>query len=141
MASNVLDMFTRTADERNSYFNQNVVYTAGAALTIGQAVYLKQSDQKVYPAKANSFLTMPCIGFCMVTAASGDNVYIQRSGRFSGIIGTITAGQPVFVSDATAGNVTTTQLAASGDVEQCVGRAISTTDIEIQIQSTNIVNS
>lgn len=81
--------------------------TSGEAITIGQSVYKKASDGKIYKADANaSSATATAIGIAISTAsAANQGMSWQKSGTITiGAAASITAGATYYVS-ATAGGI------------------------------------
>lgn len=98
--------------------------TAGENLTQFQTVYRK-NDSKYWLAKADSADTMPVVAMAVeaITADAVGKFILMgwiRNDAFS-----LTAGSPAYQSVATAGAVTTTQPAASGNQVQKVGIALT----------------
>ncbi len=103
-------------------------FIATEAIAIGQAVYLDDDGDtyaEVGLARAHSYATMPCIGIATSTAAAdGDTLTVllfgvmEDTSRWSGFAN---PGDGVYVSESTAGDLTTTQPSGSGELVQRVG--------------------
>jgi len=104
-----------------------------SSITIGQAVYLK-SNGAVDLAKANAAGTSRAIGIVfdasISAAASGS---IATDGVVVGLSG-LTAGSVYYLSEATAGLLTTTAPSTAGQFVQKIGTALSTTSILVDIE-------
>lgn len=124
--------------------SSNQVFTAanntGAALTIGQAVYVSAANT-VEAALADNVTTSGVVGLVAdASIADGANGYILTDGilvstDWTAVVGatTLTAGSVYFLSDTTAGELTTTVPTAPGSFVTRVGTAINTTTLEVTI--------
>lgn len=101
---------------------------AGEAISAGEAVMVKD-DGKVYLADADDADLRPAVGIAEADAASGAAVEIKMRGRVTNESG-LTEGKPVYLSAATAGDLTQ----APPGYAQVVGIAISATDYVLCIQ-------
>jgi len=112
--------------------------TAGEALTAGDYVYIDETDSgKVKKADANS-PDKKADGYVLNTVSNGASVTVYFDGINTARSG-LTIGVDYFLS-ATPGGVVTVATAvagSAGDIVQCVGTAISTT--EIQFKSGTII--
>jgi hypothetical protein len=104
-----------------------VAMTYGEALTVGQLVYYK-SDSKVYKSDATSLATnkIPAIGLALESEASGAHDVLlvgtyRDATKWTGATA-LTIGGVCYLS-ATAGGITQTQPASSGNVIQTIGIA------------------
>jgi hypothetical protein len=104
---------------------------AGEDLPARTAVYLEASNV-VKKAKADSELTMPCIGFVVTGVISGASVNIVQAGGMSGFTGLV-AQSPYFISDATAGEITDIPITTSDHYLQNVGVGKTATDLAINL--------
>lgn len=98
--------------------------TAGEALALGDAVYMK-SDGEIYKAKGDASTTIPAIGIAYAAADAHATVTVLLHGLFRDDSYAFTAGQLLYVSAGTAGLVTSTAPAASGNQVQIVGVALT----------------
>lgn len=114
-----------------------VVTMTSAGVTAGDAVYINGSGQAA-SAQADNINTSKVIGFAKTTVGSGSNVDIIVVGTVSGVLSGATAGNTYFLSDATAGDVSTTVPSDNGDVVMRVGYAISATDLFIDLGTPRI---
>lgn len=114
------------------------------AIILGQAVYSTGSGN-VDLAQANAQGTIRVAGLVadlsIAAAASGsilvDGVLTATTGEWdavTGQVGGLTDGADYFLSAATAGGLTTTAPTATGEFVVRVGHALSTTEMEIEIQ-------
>jgi hypothetical protein len=111
------------------------VYTCGVSVQIGEIVYINASGV-LMRAKADSKTTMPGIGIVTEKPAS-TTCKIALFKRVSTVGGT--NREKLFVSADNAGQITNTPPSAVGQVWQCVGFGLGTTERLIQIDSTNYV--
>ena len=112
----------------------------GAALTIGQAVYISAANT-VEAALADNVTTSGVVGLVAdASIADGANGYMLTDGTlastdWTAVVGatTLTAGSVYFLSDTAAGELTTTVPTAPGSFVTRVGTAINTTTLEVTI--------
>ena len=113
------------------------------AIVIGMPVFSDDADD-VDKAQADAVATVEVIGLVQDTsiaaAASGfiqtDGVLTATTGEWDAVAGTtggLTAGAIYFLSAATAGNLTETAPTTAGQFVLRVGKALSTTEMEISI--------
>ncbi len=112
-------------------------------ITICQAVYVDGVDS-VDEAKADAAATMDVVGLVKdVTIAAAANGMIQTDGilvattgqwdAVTGDTGGLTAGTVYYLDASTAGSITSTAPTTVSQYVVQLGRAISTTDMEISI--------
>lgn len=133
-AGDTLDI-TGSSNQQFSATNSNI-----AAITIGQPVYIQGADT-VDLALADAKATSGVIG--LVSDASIDSSVvgtiltdgILTSTDWTAVVGeaTLTVGSVYFLSDVTAGTLTTTAPTTTGSFVTRVGTAISTTTLEVTI--------
>ena len=105
---------------------------AGEDLTAGDLVYLYDEGGTVKCKKALADdVTKSAVGFVKTSAASGANVNVYFEGTITGLSG-LTVGQCYFLSDTTAGAITTTPTAVSNHFVQRVGSAISDSELQFE---------
>jgi len=115
--------------------NDDLSALAGENLTAGNVVFIHTDGTAKKALSTVSTMTSPAVGFAKNTAAAGAAVQIQRSGVIGGFSG-LTVGSQVFVDEGTSyGGITQTAPSTSGDRVQCVGTAISATEIAVQIDA------
>ena len=103
------------------------------AVTQGDALYLRSSDGKVGKAIGNdTFDKANVLGYARTTKASGQIVDIATNGVLA--ISGLDAGDIFFLSDASAGSITTTAPSAAGRFLTRVGEASSSAELCIQIE-------
>lgn len=115
--------------------NQNA-----SPITMGQPVYKKSTTNQVDLASATDD-TKNCIGFVGETSiANAANGYIQTSesitlADWTSIAGSasLTPGALYFL-DTTAGKITSTAPATSGNITQIIGKAVSATELLLTIR-------
>lgn len=122
---------------------------AGTAAPFGTPVYISAANT-FQPARANAAATHGPIGLVrdasIAAAASGsiqtDGVATGTTAQWDAVTGQtggLTSGSVYFLSSATAGRLTTTAPTATGEYVQRVGRAISSTSLEISIAPHSIL--
>jgi len=112
-----------TAD--HTWSGITAVLTAGTALTIGQAVYVGSADSKMELAKADATATMPCIAIATGSIADNAAGEFLLHGFFRDDDWNWTIGGLIYISEATAGLLTQTRPATTGNQVQIVGIAIT----------------
>lgn len=117
--------------------------TAAAALIAGQAVYTSGNDA-VNKAKADASGTKDVLGLATAAISSSASGQIQCNGILAlttgqwdalcGTTGGLTANAVYFLSPTTAGLLTSTVPTTAGQYVCEVGRALSTTELLIDIR-------
>lgn len=113
------------------------------ALVIGQAVYIELADT-VERAQGDDSTTMEVLGLVKdTTVATGDPTMVQTDGiltattgqwdAVTGDTGGLTAGAVYYLSADTPALITSTAPTTVGQFVVQIGRAISTTEMEISI--------
>ena len=111
---------------------------------IGTPVYISAADS-CQPARANASGTCDVTGFVrdtlIATSTSGsiqtDGILTATTAQWDAVTGGtggLTAGATYFLSASAAGQITATAPTASGQYVTRLGKAISTTSLEISIQ-------
>ena len=119
------------------------------SIVIGTPVYSSGNDT-VKKAKADASGTISLVGLVydtsVATSAAGnvitDGVLSATTAQWDAVAGTtggLTAGTDYFLSAATAGLMTATAPSTAGQYVQKVGRAISTTEMRLLIESANVL--
>jgi len=113
-------------------------YTAGEDLAAKSAVCVGESDGKLYLAKADSWTTMPAIGITNVAVEADETVSVYQVGKVANVRreADFSWDDKIFVSPDTAGKVTKTPPEGIGKLVQSLGRAISLSDIALEIDHT-----
>ena len=130
-----------TSPEIRSFTNNNA-----GSIVIGQPVYMAAADH-VDLAKANATGTTDVIGLVydttIVTTASGavqvDGVFVATTAQWDAVAGTtggLTFNTVYYLDPATAGKLTATPPSAAGQFSVMVGRALSTTELELTLPGT-----
>lgn len=103
-----------------------------ASTAIGEAMYIFGADA-VKKAKADAAGTaqVACFATAVITSTGTGN--FQFDGVLAGLTG-LTAGSVYYLSAATAGAITTTAPSTTGQYVTRVGTALSTTELDINIQ-------
>lgn len=104
------------------------------AITQGQVVYYNGTADKVDLAKADSITTARAIGVVYdASIASGASGNILVGGLCPGALSAATAGTVYYLSDATAGLLTTTAPTTGGHAVEKMGIAQDATKLLLQI--------
>lgn len=113
-------------------------YICGEDIPTNAPIARSEVAGRVLLAKADSWTTMPCIGFSVQTKSQGESVQVVSIGKLTNVRKTESLGYdaPVYVSPNEAGKVTATPPEGTGKLVQQVGRGINTTDITIAIDET-----
>ena len=112
-------------------------------INIGQAVYVSGAGQ-VDLAQANAAGTSDVLGLVAdVTIATTANGGIQTTGKLvattgqwdavTGQVGGLTSGVKYYLDETTPGALTTTPPSGTGEFVAPVGKALSTTEMEVAI--------
>jgi hypothetical protein len=105
-----------------------VTITASEALSAGDVINVHDSTgPKVRKADATS-VGKEAHGFVLAAVANAASATVYLSGTLSGLTG-LTVGANYFLA-TTAGGVTATPPSAAGNVNQYIGRAVSTSAID-----------
>ena len=96
-----------------------------STLSKGKAVYItgfqNANVAKVELAKADSSATMPAVGVIWEDVSAGAEGYIVALGKANGIAANFTAGDTLYVSPTTAGELTNTRPTSASHLVQNVG--------------------
>lgn len=103
-------------------------YTAGETMSAPLAVYVKNSDGKVYKGDNNNFDTAKIAGFIIENATQDNEVSVQASGILDGFTG-LTVNEIYYLGEN--GNITTIGNIGINEVRIMVGIAISATKLLI----------
>jgi hypothetical protein len=113
---------------------------ADSNVAISQPLYLKNNGH-VGLAKANSATTFRVSGLAFSAVLSGHVVKYNTNGRltipdWTAIAGTasLTPGAYYYLSDSTAGMITSIAPTSAGSYVACIGRAASTVILDIEIE-------
>lgn len=106
-------------------FSMNPTYTYGETLAVGDAVYLKASDSKIYKADADVQTQIDAyVGIVAVAGVLNDTNRIFAPGKIATGLSGLTAGTVYYLSN-TAGGLSAT----TGTIALIVGVALSTTTL------------
>lgn len=107
--------------------------TAGETIAAGDLIYIDSAGE-AFKADAND-ATKEAVGFVLagITAAATGTAYFG-SGIVTGLSG-LTAGARYYLSASTPGGVATAIPSGAGDIVQQVGKALSTTELYFEPQS------
>lgn len=103
----------------------SAVLTAGEIEALGEAVYLKQADSEVYKALATGTATMPGIALATCATTDGSPFEFLLLGFMRHDAWDWTPGGLLYIDRTTAGALTQTAPATTGDQVQVVGIAIT----------------
>jgi hypothetical protein len=120
--------------------------TNGSSIVIGGPVYQSTTAEEVKYARANAESTSQVYGLVYDTSISDtatgsiatDGPLVATTGQWdtiTGQTGGLTPGSTYYLSAATAGRLTTTAPDTAGQTVCKVGTAVSTTEMEINIES------
>lgn len=115
---------------------------AGAAVTAGQALYIDAADEnkgKLADTDHATAAVRVLAGIALNNAASGQPVTYQYKGRLT--IGATVAVGKIYVLSDTAGGIKPVDDLAAGDYTSVLGIAISTTEIDINIQNGGVAHA
>lgn len=102
----------------------STIVNASEALTAGSLVYIDGSGEAALASAATG--GNKARGYVLTAAAAAAVVTVYFEGKITGLAG-LTVGGTYFLSDTTAGGITTTAPADTGELLQSVGQAISAT--------------
>lgn len=115
-----------------------ITKTAGAAITAGQTVYLKASDNKIYLTDADDSTEIDCVGIAMNTCAASQPVTYAPDGANVDVGATTTAGTQYVCSAAVDGNIAPAADLTTADYVKNVFVGSGTSDVTIDISRTAI---
>jgi hypothetical protein len=110
-------------------------YIADEAIVAGNVVSQSSTANRVKKAKASDASRMPAIGVAFASQPlAGSSVLVILIGT-TGVTkdAAFTIKKPVFVSEMTAGNATTTEPSAVGSQLQIIGVSKNLTDLTLQV--------
>lgn len=137
-----------SGDTLNAQVNEVDTFTltnaSASAVPIGTPVYISAASA-CQPARANASGTCELAGLVrdasIAASASGsvqtDGVLTATTTQWDSVTGQtggLTPGSTYFLSSATAGRLTVTAPTATGEFVTRVGRALSTTDLDITLE-------
>lgn len=117
--------FVQSLDCDCNWAGPTAVMTAGTALTFGQAVCVGAADSKMEKALASAIATMPCIAVAVATIAENADGEFLLNGFIRDDSWDLTPNGLIFIDRTTAGVLTQTAPATTGDQVQSVGVAIT----------------
>lgn len=112
------------------------VYTAGAAITAGQALYLDAATSTAKLAINTSLASSKFIGVALHAAANGQPVVVQQTGTIT--IGATTVQGVIYVVSGNAGAICPTADLSGGHFVTVIGVATDATHILIKPNITGI---
>lgn len=124
LASGKYINITSILADNNTWSGLTATFTAGQIFALGDLVYLKPADSKVWDSDADDPSTMPAIALatCVTTADNPFEFLLLGFMRFD--TWAWTAGSLLYAS-ITAGTMSHTAPVAAGDQVQAVGIAIT----------------
>jgi hypothetical protein len=114
--------------------------TCGATISAGQPLYLDDSDQEHKLADANAEGTAKARGIAITPGVDGGGGLVARSGAIVLVGATLAVGENYVVSD-TAGAIMPEADLSTGEYCTTLGRASSTTQLELNIQASGIAHA
>jgi len=115
---------TQNLDYDLSWGGITAILVAGTALTFGQAVYIG-ADTKMEKALADDVATMPCMAVAVATIDENAEGEFLLSGFIRNDAWDWTPNGLIYIDKTTAGLLTQTAPAVSGDQVQVVGVAVT----------------
>ena len=119
------DLSSGWINDTNDRLFIRVKNDTASTLSKGKAVYItgyqNANTAKVELAQANSSSTMPAVGVMYADVAAGGEGYIVALGKANGVVANYTAGDTLYVSPSTAGELTNTRPTAASHLVQNVG--------------------
>ena len=133
------DLTITSANVKISNSNTRVVTVlAGEAIGIGEVVYLDTANSEYLLADASD-ATKALVAGIALTSAVDTGYFLMLTSNVYVVGATLVTGTPYYVSDtAGAGAICPHADLASGDFVTLLGHAISTTEIQLDIQPTGI---
>jgi len=122
------------------YIDQIPDLVAGEDLQPGFVALDANGEVVMANAGVNYDQAAPTIGFAPFAASSGDAVMVVCEGLVFGA-SDLTAGEPVYLSATTDGDVQASAPSTSGDIVQVVGQAISADRFVIRIDPVYVTAS
>ncbi len=110
----------------------SLIATSGETLAEGDIVYMKV-DGKVWKAKANADLTSVALGLAATTVSADSPVNIILLGELTHSTWSLTIGEQLWLSPATAGELTATPPSATDQYIVPIGVAIATDTLSVKI--------
>lgn len=122
---------TSALSTNQSFIGTYEVATVGEAVVFGDVLYLKFSDGKYWKANGSAYASTPATRMSLGTiAANGTgNLLIEGLVRYDSWS---FAANNVWLSAATAGAITTTQPATTGNQIQKIGVAFASTRLQFR---------
>ena len=115
--------------------------TAGATITAGQPLYADASDRgKLKPADADALTTARARGIAVSSAGDEQPIRYLVAGPITLGSGNLVQGRSYFVS-ANAGGICRESDVASSKFTTSLGLATTTSQLDVQLQSSNVANS
>lgn len=109
---------------------------AGEAITAGQVVYLKASDNRAYKSDANDSTKNTVKGIATNNAAAAQPVYVQTGGNVD-VGGTLTVGG-IYCLSNTAGGIDAFASLSSSDWIVILGYATAADNLRLMITHTGV---
>lgn len=109
----------------NTWSGMSAVLTAGEVLALGEAVYLKAADSRVWKALATATTTMPGIALATCATVAGTAYEFLLRGFMRHDAWNWTVGGLLYIDRTTAGALTQTAPSTAGDQVQVAGIAIT----------------
>lgn len=111
------------------YSGQAITGTLGESVAFGEIIYLKAADSKWWKARANAEATSGpvMVGVCVVAGSADATTTILLDGfvRADTLYPSMTVGAVVYISDATAGQITQTAPTTTDYVTRAMGHAFT----------------
>jgi hypothetical protein len=106
------------------------VATAFESLSAANPFVYIRADGQIANASASSGGT-PAVGFVLAAFSASTSATVYFEGRVTGLSG-LTPGARYYLSDVTAGGLTSTAVSGTGKLHQYIGRAITATSLAFE---------
>lgn len=118
--------------------NKGDIFTIGSGVVLGSVVYLSAADTVSLAYAADSGMTDDAMGV-VVELPTPTTARVVPRGLSGTIFSGLVTGQTYYLSDATPGEITNTAPSASGSKIQEIGRAVSATELYIDVDPTSVI--
>ena len=117
------------SNQSNKYYSGIVeTATVGENVSFGDVLYLKFSDGKWWKAKADAYATTPAARMALATISANSSGILLIEGNVRYDSWAFSANK-IYLSEATAGTITSTQPSSTGNQIQVIGIAKTSTTI------------
>ena len=110
---------------------------AGEAVTRGQAVYLKSSDQKFWLADSLTAAEAAAVGIALTSGSADQYIVVVTAGPID-LGATLTVGESYCVSSAAKGGVAPYADVTSGEYRTILGTADAANSLPVNVNATGV---